>query len=250
MKTSNKFLFAAVVLTLISLVVYDILLKAAYKSGNYTDPFKDFVTLKFKDFDVLDLPSSTTANVKVIQGPFSVRIDERAKSYVQVRQEGSHLSVNAGFEGSYESTSNPYILLISCPTVLAVNANAGYRANNTNVTDTIVRDDWNMRQVLIDGFTQDSLNIMEDYGSTVVLANNHIRVVSATIGKSPRSGPRLIIEQTNEFMNADLDIQNNSKLFLDNAKIQSLNYQLGDSAKLIITGKAKNLLNNTKSGQK
>ncbi len=26
-----------------------------------------------------------------------------------------------------------------------------------NVTDTIVREDWNMRQVLIDGFTQDSL---------------------------------------------------------------------------------------------
>ncbi len=38
MKTSNKFLFAAVVLTVLSLVVYDILLKAAYKSGNYADP--------------------------------------------------------------------------------------------------------------------------------------------------------------------------------------------------------------------
>ena len=33
MKASNKFLFAAIVLTLLSLVVYDILLKAAYKSG-------------------------------------------------------------------------------------------------------------------------------------------------------------------------------------------------------------------------
>ncbi len=51
MKTSNKFLFAAIVLTLLSLVVYDILLKAAYKSGNYADPYKDFVTLNFKDFD-------------------------------------------------------------------------------------------------------------------------------------------------------------------------------------------------------
>ena len=48
----------------------------------------------------------------------------------------------------------------------------------------------------------------------------------------------------------ELDIQNNSKLFLDNAKIQNLNYQLGDNAKLIVTGKAKNLLNNIKPGQK
>jgi hypothetical protein len=37
---------------------------------------------------------------------------------------------------------------------------------------------------------------------------------------------------------------------LDNAKIQNLSYQLGDNANLIITGKAKNLLNHLKSGQK
>ncbi len=250
MKTSNKFLFAAVVLTLISLVVYDILLKAAYKSGDYADPYKDFVTLKFKDFDIINLPSSSAANVKLVQGPFSVRMDKDASEFVQVNQEGKQLTIKAFFTENYRTTWSPYILLISCPALSAVNANAGYRANNANVTDTIVRDDWNMRQVLIDGFTQDSLHIMQDYGSTVVLANNHIRAVSATIGESPRSGSRLIIEQTNEFMNADLDIQNNSKLFLDNAKIQNLNYQLGDNAKLIITGKAKNLLNNTKSGQK
>ncbi len=89
MKTSNKFLFAAVVFTLLSLVVYDLMLKAEYKSGDYTDPYKNFVTLNFKDFDVLDLHSSTAANVKLVQGPFSVRIDENAKGYVQVRQEGT-----------------------------------------------------------------------------------------------------------------------------------------------------------------
>ncbi len=78
-------------------------------------PDKDYVTLNFKDFDVIDLPSSTAANVKIIQGPFSVRIDENAKSYVKVSQEGSHLLVNACFEGNYQTTSSPYILLISCP---------------------------------------------------------------------------------------------------------------------------------------
>ena len=31
-------------------------------------PYKDFVTLKFKDFDKLDLPSSTAANVKISTG--------------------------------------------------------------------------------------------------------------------------------------------------------------------------------------
>ena len=250
MKASNKFLFAAIVLTVLSLVVYDILLKAAYKSGNYADPYKDFVTLNFKDFDKLNLPSSTAANVKIIQGSFSVRIDENAKSYVQVNQEGSDLLINASFDGNYQTTSNQYILLISCPKLSELNANASYRANNTNVTDTIVREDWNMRQVLIDGFSQDSLHISQDYGSTIVLENNHIRAISAVIGKSRGSGSYLIIKDNNEFSNAELDIQNDSKLFLDNAKIQYLNYQLGDNAKLIVTGKAKNLLYNIKPGQK
>jgi len=250
MKTSNKFLLIAAVFTLLSLGVYDLFLNAAYRSGNYADPYKDYIQLDFKDFDNLDLPSSTAANVKIIQGPFSVRIDENARSFVQVGQEGSDLVINASFDGNYRTTSNQYILLISCPKLSEVNANAGYQANNMKVTDTIVRDDWNMRQILIEGFKMDSLHITQDYGSTVALANNHIRAISAVVGKSRGSGSYLIIQDNNEFSNADLDIQNNSKLFLNNAKIQNLNYQLGDKSKLIVTGKAKNLLNKLKPEQK
>jgi hypothetical protein len=250
MKTSNKYLLAAAVLTLLSLVAYDILLKAAYKSGSYADPYKNFVTLNFRDFDVLDLPSSTAANVKIVQGPFSIRMDGNTKDYVQVSQEGKHLRIHAAFEGNYQMNPYPYIFLISCPGLSEVNTNAGYRANSIEVTDTIVREDWNMRQVLIEGFNQDSLHITQDYGSTIVLAKNHIRVVNAMIGLSPRSGSNLIIQDSNVFDRAILNIKNNSKLFLDDARIQNLDWQLDDNAKLIITGKAKNLLNTIKPGQK
>jgi hypothetical protein len=250
MKASNKFLFAAAVFTLLSLVFYDLLLKAAFRSGDYADPYKNFVTLKFKDFNVLDLHSSTAANVKIVQGPYSIRMDENATGFVRVREEGSRLQINASFDGNYQSNSNQYIFLISCPRLSEVITNASYRANNTEVTDTIVREDWNMRQVLIDGFSQDSLRISQDYGSTVVLANNHIRAISAVVGRSQGSGSNLIIQTSNEFGNATLDIQNNSKLFLDNARIQNLSYQLSDKAKLIITGNAKNLLTKIKPDQK
>ncbi len=95
---------------------------------------------------------------------------------------------------------------------------------------------------------QDSLHITQDYGSTVVLANNHIRVNQCrNIGKSPRSGSYLIIQDNNEFMNADLDIQNNSKLFLDNAKIQNLNYQLGDNVETDNNREGKKLIEQYKT---
>lgn len=250
MKTSNKFLLIAAVFTILSLGIYDLFLNAEYRSGNYSVPYNNFRTLKFKDFDVIDLPSSTAANVKLTQGPFNIRIDENAEGFVKVSQEGKRLLIKAAFDGDYQSTEAEYILLISCPNLSEVNVNAGYRANNTNVTDTIVRDDWNMRRVLIDGFRQDSLHISQDYGSTIVLENNHIRAISVVSGKSRGSGSYLIIQDNNEFGNADLDIQNNSELFLDNAKIQNLNYQLGDKSKLIVTGKAKDLLNNIKPVKK
>jgi hypothetical protein len=249
MKTSNQFLFAAGVFTLLSLVVYDFLLKAEYRSGSYPDPYKHFVTLNYTNFDVVDLPSSTAANVKFIQGPFSVRVDQYAQHFVQVSQQDARLRIDARFDGGYQSTSSPYILLISCPKLSAVHLNAGYLANDKEVTDTIVREDWNMRQVLIDGFNQDSLHIEQDYGSTVVLSKNHIRAISAEIGESPRSGSHLIIEDSNVFGNVVLDIRNLSKLFLNNATIQELKYQLGDNAQLIVTGKAKNLLNQTNPSQ-
>ena len=246
MKTSNKLLFSAILLILLSLVVYDTLLKAEYQTGNYKDPYKSFVILKFSDFDILDIHSSTAANVKFVQGPFSVRIDKNALDYVAVSQDGPHLRIDATFEGNYLGNPNQYILLISCPKLLEVNTNAGYRSNNREVTDTIVRSDWNMRQVLIEGFNQDALFISQDYGSTVVLANNHIRAVKAVVGKSPGSGSNLIIKNDNEFQNVTLAIDNNSKLFLDNAGIQNLNYQLADSASLTIRGNAKDLLVNSK----
>jgi hypothetical protein len=197
-----------------------------------------------KDFDTLDLPSSTAANVKIVQGPCSIRMDRDALDFVQLKNEGHRLKISASFAGNYQSTTHQFILIISCPRLSAIMANAGYLSNNTQVTDTVVREDWNMRQVWVEGFREDSLLISQDYGSTVVLANNHIRVISAQIGKSPRSGSNLVIQDNNEFNSVYLDIQNNSKLYLDSASIKSLNIRLGDKSKMIITGKAKNLLNN------
>jgi len=78
MKTSNKLIIVVVLVILFSLVVYDLLLKAAYMSGDYKIPYKNYVSLPWKDFDIVEVNSSTAANVQFVQGPFSVKIDDRA----------------------------------------------------------------------------------------------------------------------------------------------------------------------------
>jgi hypothetical protein len=242
MKISNKLILAALLLVLASLISYDYLLKAEYLSGRYKEPYRGFKTLKFKDFDAVDLISSTAANVKFVQGPFSVRIDPNALNYVELKQQGRRLQISASFERNYLFNPNLYILVISCPKLAEVNANATYVSNKKQVTDTVARDDWTMRAILIDGFKQDSLSISQDYGSTVILANDQIRAINAVIGKSMASGSKIIIKKSNQFQNATLDIRSRSKLLLDNAVIHNLNYHLADSAKLVLTGAAQNLL--------
>jgi hypothetical protein len=250
MKTSNKLILTALILILVSLIVYDYLLKAEYASGKYNDPYNGFVPLNYKGFDVVDLTSSTAVNVKFVQGPFSVRIDKNALNYTKVMQQGNHLIIDASFERDYLYNPNPYTLVISCPKLNEVNTNATYRSNNRQVTDTIVRDDWRMRQVLIDGFKQDSLHIIQDYGSTVVLANNTFGWVEAIVGKSNSSGSKIIILASNQFGDAKFDIRNRSTFLLNNAAIKTLSYHLADSAKLVLSGTAQNLLNNPKTHEK
>lgn len=244
MKTSNKLILAAVLIILVCLVGYDLLLKAAYKSGDYKIPYKSYVTLPWKDFDIVEVNSSTTANVQFVQGPFSVKIDGNALEYTTIRQQGKRLQITAGFENTHLYDPHPYLILISCPKLTKVYANATYYADKHLVTDSIAMEGWYMRKLLIDGFKQDSLNVEQDYGSTVILSNNIIRSVHAAIGKSKGSGSQIILKQSNQFDNASFDIGNKSKLELENCIIHHLDYHLSDNAKLIVSGSAHELLNN------
>ena len=234
------------ILTLVLLTWYDLRLKAEYLSGAYKLPYSTYTTLNYTGFDIVDLNASTAANVKFVQGPFSVRVDNNALDYAVLQQQGNRLVINAVFERNYRWNPNPYVIVISCPTLTKLTTGASYRADNSIVTDTIVREDWNMRRVLIEGFRQDSLSIEQDYGSTVELAGNTIRSLRAVIGKSAGSGSKIILQPGNDIRDAILDIGHYSKLFLENAAIQHLSYHLADSAELVVTGNAQHLLNKTK----
>ena len=250
MKTSNRLILIGALFTLAALVTYDFLLKAEYLSGDYKIPFKNYIQLPWKDFDAVEVNASTVANVKLVQGPFSVRVDDNALDYLKITQTKNRLKIDAGFENLYNNSPNEYILVIACPKLMELVTSANYHVDNTAITDSVAREDWNMRRTWIEGFKQDSLSIIQDYGSTVTLANNNLRTLKALVGKNAGSGSKLVIKENNQLKVADLDIRHVSKLQLENAAIQDLSYRLADSAKLIITGNARDLLNHSKTNPK
>jgi hypothetical protein len=252
MKTSNRLIVAAIVLLVGALFAYDQMLKNEYLSGRYKDLYKDFKSLSFKDFDAVDLPSSTASNVKFIQGPYSVKIAPGALNYTTVKQTGNRLQIQSSFKGSYNYNGFDYILVISCPKLTEINASAVYKKyRGTQVyVDTAVRDDWHMRQVLIEGFNEDSISVKQNYGSTVVLSNNHIRALNAVVGISDSSGSKFIINKNNQINNAKINVLNRSSFILYGKAVQNLNYQLADSAKIMFDGAAQTIINPSKPKQK
>ena len=243
MKTSNKLTITAILVILISLVFYDLLLKASYTSGSYKDPFKDFTTLDFKNFNSIRLNASTAANIIVEQGPFRVRVDAIAAPLTKVSQNGETLNIDVAFPGSFENSRAAYVLIISCPNLKQFDADARYMAGDRPITDTLGSEDFKWRPSIIRGFVQDSLAITEKHASSIILTGNKIKSVHAIIGLKDESRSNMVISKDNEFQNLDLNLLNRSQLQLHEATIQNLKYQLADSARLILTGAAKNLLN-------
>jgi hypothetical protein len=243
MRTSNKILIASFALLIISLAFYDLRLKAEYQKGDYTDPYRDFVKLDYKNFDAVELESSSAINIMLVQGPFKVAASPQAMDFLDIKQEKNRLIIGAKFSDHFRSVSPAYVVYVSCPSLSSLKADAIYLANNVKATDTLARD-LNWRTTVIDGFTADSLHIQEDHAANVALQNNRIGHLTATVGMGDESSSALAIGQNNEFDRADLNILNRSRLWIKGTNLNNINYHLADSASLIINGaEAKHLLN-------
>lgn len=242
MKTSNKLAISAVILILAAMFFYDLKLKAAYLSGDYKNPFRDFVAMNFKNFNAVKLNASTAANIIVKQGPFSVKIEPNGNNYVKVAQTGTTLNIDVAFSGNYQNSRYDYVLVITCPNLVNFDADAKYMAGDLPVTDTLASADFRWRPSIIRGFSSDSLAITAKHGSNIILTQNNIKALKAVIGINDGSASDLTIGTGNHFEKADLTLLNKSRLQILEANIPDLKYQLADSAKLIFTGAAKNVI--------
>ncbi|HEY9001743.1 MAG TPA: hypothetical protein VIM89_10350 [Mucilaginibacter sp.] len=243
MRTSNKILIASFALLTISLAFYDFRLKAEYQKKDYTDAYREFVKLDYKNFNAVELESSTAVNIMLVQGPFKVAASPGAMDFLDIRQKKNRLVIGIKFPDHWRGIGPEYAIYISCPSLSSFKADASYMIDDTKVTDTIARDaDW--RPTMINGFTADSLNIQQDHASNVALQNNRIKHLTATVGVSDQSRSILTVGQNNKFDQADLTILNRSHLWIRGTNFNNINYHLADSASLIINGaEAKHLLN-------
>ena len=233
MKTSNKWVLAALLLLFGSLTAYNMGLRAEYRRGTYKDPLRNTTALGFRNFSEVDVPGAGTIGVKIVAGPYGVRLSNRAAEFVHITQQGPRLVVALAFPGEVKFLGPGPQVTISCPRLAQLSASAVYTAEGKLVTDKQQRDGGMVR---VQGFRQDSLIVQQNYATLVELADNHLGYLRAEAGAGPGSKSVLYIEKSNRIQAADLRVQSRSELRLEAGNIARLVCQFGDSATATLTG--------------
>lgn len=232
MKTSTTYLLAALLVLLASLTAYNMALRTEYRSGAYQDPLRNYKVLGFKDFTAVDIPAGSALSVKIVAGPFGVRVNPAATSFVRVSQQGGQLRLALDFPHEPESLGWGETVVVSCPHLATLTTGATYQAAGQPRHDSTLTG----RQTLVQGFMQDSLTLRADQGSQIMLSNNKLNYLRATAGATPGSPTKLQLSPSNRIAAGHLLMQNKSQLVLAAAITPQLRYELADSAQLTASG--------------
>lgn len=235
MKNSNRYLLAAVLVLLASLTAYNMALRTEYRKGTYKDPLHGYTALAFKGFTEIVVPAASSANVKIVAGPFSVRINPAAAEYVRISQQGQRLLITANFPETHKYLGRNETVVISCPRLAALTTDAVYQEHGQPQVD---KEHANGRRVLVQGFRQDSLLVQSDRASRVELVSNDLAFLRTVAGPTPGSHTSLQLNADNHIAVADLTLRHQSELVLANVLIPRLHHQFGDSVKVTLTGVA------------
>jgi hypothetical protein len=236
MKKSNLLLLAALAVLLVSLGMYNVALKTEYGKGTYKDPFKNFKPLNIKDFQALDINAASKIQVKVMPGKFQVWVHERSTDFVQVKQVGNRLQIDASFperEGYGER------VIITCPSIAEIKTNCFFRLKGKQ--EVRKKDNYG-HPVLLEGFTLDSLLLRQDNAGSIRLHKNKIGTLRSITGISDGAAPNLEIGSDNIIREANLTVRNKGKLTVNSDKIARLRYDFGDSTAITFTGATLGLL--------
>jgi len=233
MKNSSKYLLAAVLVLLASLTAYNMALRTEYHQGTYKDPLRGFATLPLTGFTEVAVPAAGSVSVKVVAGPYSVHISPRVQEFVHVRQQGQRLVVEANFPVRQEFLGWGDGVVISCPRLTALTADAVYLEGGQQQA---IKAYPGNRTVRVQGFVQDSLTVQADRASHVELAGNKLGLLRATTGATPGSHTTLTLGADNRIAAAKLDLQHQSELKMNNVLIPELHYVVADSAQALLGG--------------
>ena len=246
MKTSTKLLLLAVIILFGTTAAYDFALRENYLMYYYNKPFREYTKLEFKDFDTIEIVASNVLNTEIIRSDtFDVRLHNWL-SGAKITQKGKRLIINCETEKyNYQDGNSKPALLIKCPALKEVKTDARIFLNGRQqILKSILPSDVTGGKVVIRGFKQDKFSLVMNNASTVYLKGNSFKFLYANIGIHVSSRSSINIDYSNSIESADIDLQNNSVMSLNNIYIKNFKYKLSDSTQVSLNGISLRLLSN------
>ena len=227
MRTSTAWLLAAALVLLAALATYDVALSQAYQRQQKAADPDAYVPLAIQGFTEVILPDSGSLGVKITQGPFQVSVRARYAHVVHLRQQGRQLIVATD---SSDVLDDEEMLRISCPRLTRV------ATRPVGPPPTAAGDMEDCCSVAISGFRGDSLTLYQAKRSRILLFDNSLKHLQATVGANSASYAELELHKDNRIEAADLIVNGHGQLSAHGFIIPRLRYQFADSAVVQLLG--------------
>ncbi len=246
MKMSYKLLLLAVIIILGTTAAYDFAVQKQYLKNDYTSPWRDYNTMRFKDFDTIEVVASNRINTEIIRSDtFDVKLHNWVTD-AKITQKGKRLIINFDTKrGSYHNGYTTRGLIIRCPLIREVKTDAISLLNGKQVVSkTVEPDKFRGGQVIIKGFKQDGFSLVMSNASIVYLKDNNFKFLKANIGSQDSSRSSIDLDNSNNILSADINLQNRSIMNLNDIYIKNFKYKVSENAQVNLGGISLRLLSN------
>ena len=231
MKTSNKLLIAIGVLIVISMVSFDMALRAEYLKGDYKSPYYNMVSIPVKDFDAIEDCTSYDTFTEINTGAYADSTGN--KQQIWISKEGQKdvafavkdRVLRISFKTPNSEQNRAYSIHIKCPRLNRI-------TRGPTPGDKIMYESGNLTISVI---KQDSIRIENKVWGIINLTPVYMKKVNVVMNQGS-----LNIGGNGDAEVVNFDIRNNSRVDIGNIKMGKVNYKLADSAHITLPGAAWN----------
>ncbi len=238
MKTSNKLFFTAALIVIISLITYDLALRAEYKKGTYKSRFYGFEkTTAFNGFNNIDNRAANLISIQVEKGNEpGIWVKSVWKDRFNISRKGNALIINVDNKQSTRVSAYDNSITIICPSLDSVTTAPYLGKSGQNLIHS-------KGTTTVSGFTLEKLSLKISKGVDLFLERNKIADLRALVGDKSSDNAKLIISLSNQIDNATINVPGKNHLEIENSVIAKRNFTIADSATVTFSGRFLKLMN-------
>ena len=231
MKTSNKLFLTAILIVIISLITYDLALRAEYKKGTYKSRFYGYEkTTIYNGFSSIDNRAANLISIQVEKGKApGVWVKSVWKDRFNISRKGTTLVIEVANKQSTRVSAYSNSITVVCPSLDSITTAPYLGKSGMNELHS-------RGTTIVAGFTLDKLSLKISKGLDLFLNGNKISDLKASVGDDKSDNAKLTISSSNQIANATINVPGKNHLEIQNSLIANRNFTIADSATVAFSG--------------